>query len=92
MEIEPRIDRAAVERLHLNLLGTLAECAFAFALEPELVVAAPVPAGPGKPENLIPDAFESIRENNARVLQCDRITPRIRELIRGLRATGWSSA
>src|SRR3546814_15474583 len=44
LEIEPRRDGAAPERLHFNLLRTLAEVPFALCLEPELIDIAAVPA------------------------------------------------
>src|SRR3546814_18867475 len=44
LEIEPRRDGAAPERLHFNLLRTLVEVPFALRLEPELIDIAAVPA------------------------------------------------
>src|SRR3546814_12378192 len=43
-EIEPRVDRPAVEGLDLGLLGRMAELAFALTFQPELVIVAAIPA------------------------------------------------
>src|SRR3546814_18554331 len=43
LEVEPRIDGAAVERLNFGLLGAFAKSTFALALEPELVIVAAIP-------------------------------------------------
>src|SRR3546814_8888089 len=44
LEIEPRVDRTAVEGLELGLLGRMAELAFALPFQPELVIVAAIPA------------------------------------------------
>jgi hypothetical protein len=44
LEVEPRVDRAAPQRLHFGHARASAERAFAFALQPELVDVAAIPA------------------------------------------------
>src|SRR3546814_10433575 len=44
LEVKPRADRVAPQRLHLGTLYAAAERAFTFALQPELVEVAPDPS------------------------------------------------